>query len=125
MNKILIVLLCGIVLSAASYAGWEHSVTSDQSLGRTYWTDSATAASCFIRNNDTGNISPAPAPSIYENTVKLNATVYSYGFWGYDGTNYYPLSDVGVADYDNRKNPGVRVDVEWLVNSNGDLYVKF
>lgn len=118
MKKTLMVLGSMFVLSAVCFAGWEHLG------GRTYWTEGATAGSCFIRNNTTTDVSPAIVPLVYYNTIKTN-TAASFGFWGIntDGS-YYPLADVGTADYDNRKNPGVRVDVEWLVDSNGDLVLK-
>jgi len=126
MKKTLLVLLSLTVLSAVSYGGWEHL---DSTRG-TYWTDGATAATCWIRNNTTHEIMPAIAPSVYYNTIRIeaNATIgepASFGLWGVNASgDYYPLADVGVADYTNRKHPGWRVDVEWEVNSSGDLVLK-
>lgn len=127
MKKILMILACMVTLCAVSFAGWEHL------NGRTYWISGPTSASCFIRDNSTTDVYIAPKPLVYFDTIRLSSTNStgefkpSYGFFDVDEDgDYIPLSDITIADATNglQKLPGWRVDVEWLVDNEGDLVLK-
>jgi hypothetical protein len=128
MKKSVLALVGLMVLAATAYGGWEHLVIGG--VGRTQWTESPTAASCWIRNNSTYDACPAIDVAVYFNTIRSGSTnsfgtVISYGLWSMDSNgDYAPSSTVGVVDYENRLLPAWRYDVEWSVDSEGDLYLK-
>lgn len=124
MKKFLLGIALAVVLSTGAFAGWEH-------LGdRTYWVDSPTAASCFIRDNASQEVCPAVAPIVFPDATKTASTnaagiSISFGYWSVDANgDFYPLANLGVADYVNMRLPGWRVDVEWTMDENGDIYLK-
>jgi hypothetical protein len=127
MKKFFLAILAGTVLSVTAMAGWEHVANTDGTDGKTYWVNSPTPASCFIRNNTTKNVCPAISPLVYVDTIKIgtNTSVYSFGFFAVNSSgDYYLLANVGISDYLQKKNPGSRVDVEFDINSSGDVFLK-
>lgn len=125
MKKVLLVGCVLAVLSAVSFGGWEHL------NGRTFWTATPTAATCFLRDNKTGDVCPALTPTLYYDTVRLGTnTLYcqppSYGLWTVDvNGDYMPMADISLADNMNGGLfVGWREDVEWEVNTNADLVLK-
>jgi hypothetical protein len=126
MKKVLLVVSVLAVLSAVSFGGWEHLSTRG-----TFWTDSPTAATCFLRDNKTGDVCPALRPSVYANTICLATnTLYSqppsYGLFTVDlNGDYMPIADICTMDVSNAHTVvGWRVDVEFTVNTNLDLVLK-
>lgn len=121
MKRMLSAMAITLLSITCVYAGWEHAG------GKTYWVNASTTVSCFVRNNTTLSVCPSLAPQVYQDSIKIgtNGNMVSYGLWGVssDG-NYYPLADVGVADYQHRNDPNWRKDVEWEVNSGGNLMLK-
>ena len=120
MRKLLMVLTAIGVLSAVCYGGWEHVG------GRTYWTEGATCSTCFLREYATGDIYPAPAPLVYFNTVKTTTnSVVSFGYFKLNTAgDYQPITTLTANSYVHRDDPGVIQDVEWQLNSNGDIQPK-
>jgi hypothetical protein len=124
MKKVLLVVGMLAVLSAVSFGGWEHL------NGRTYWTASPTAATIWLRDNDTGDLHLSLTPQIYDNTIKLSDTnsvgifVPSYGLYTVDEAGDYHLID-DVCQQDHYLDiVGWRVDVECEVNTNLDVVAK-
>lgn len=124
-NRIIVALM---LIAGVAVAGYVHDTTSSGSHGsKTSYSQSATPASCFMRDG-AGDVLPLCEVTVFQETLfkvvgVTTNTVVNTGFWTVDANgDYFPTTSTG--DYANRGILGERYDVEWDVDSSGNVFPK-
>ena len=124
IQKMLTIACVAFIVASVGMAGFTHS------NGKTSYMDSATSVSLWRRNNSTQEVYPATVQEVmaFDNSVKIlqatNTTKYCCGFWEIDANSDYQPLATDSAMYANRKDFGAITDVEWELDSNGDICPK-
>lgn len=125
MKKTLIALLVMSVLVPMSYAGWQRV------KGKTRWITAPTSAPCFTRDGEQ-DVYPKSKVLIYPDTTTIlnsgspggTGVVYNTGYFTIDGSgDVLPISNL-LRLYSELGDVGVMLDVEFSLDSSGDVYPK-
>ena len=112
------------------HAGWTHIPG-----GKTKWQSSrGTDATLWRRDATLQDVYPVKAGNvqvffdtiryIIPGTAPANTTHIGTGLWEIDANGDYMPIDVTADMYENRRDAGGRVGIEWELDENGDLMLK-
>lgn len=125
MKKIVsgLVLVATLFTGVVVMAGWEHQ------NGKTYWVNAAAPATCWARD-EYNDVIPVDEVLVYQDTIRMvnaastNATAVMCGFWYVDSSGDFNAIATTTTMYNNRTASAQLKDVEWTIDSSGDMVLK-
>jgi hypothetical protein len=124
MKKIVfgLVIMATLVSGVVVMAGWEHQNS------KTYWVNAAAPATCWARD-EYNDVYAVDEVQVYQDTIRLfkgsNTNIVIHcGFWTVDTSEDFVAVSTTATMYSNRNDSAQLKDVEWTIDSSGDLVLK-